>query len=308
MATGGIHEILLFSVFSILLFIKQVFSQISYSDVFIKGSACLYGRLQSPIEMLESNSSYIAESTITSVNYLSVSNIFLNFNERVLKVSQDKNTSPNFGSLNYRKKGFISEYSLIDIEIYNPAEHRLKLANDTIIVNPDIEVKLIHKKNLLYVSDVNSFRNFTEANSYLIVSLLYKLNASLSDNGFLTDLNSFYNSQGNSLLVKTSFDLNKYNLIKNNQYFMYDGSFSYYPCDENVSYIVVKDIFYISPSDLSTIQSRYSTKWANGIVNKQIAKQFGRPIYTNYRAINAFYLSGKNLWILISSLFLAVLL
>ena len=186
--------------------------QTFYQDVFNKGPACMNGRLQSPIELSDENSNYSQENILTSVNYLSFSNLFLNFNEKgILKVYQSSINSPVFGSVNYKKRGYLSQFQLIDIEIYYPAEHRIKIGGS--LVSPDIEIKLIHKKDKLFSSSVNDNRNFTEPNSYLIVSLLYKQNATTSDNGFLTDLNTLYNPTQSAMIMK-NIDLDKNETVK----------------------------------------------------------------------------------------------
>lgn len=254
--------------------------QTFYQDVFNKGPACMNGRLQSPIDLSDENSKYSQEDILTSINYFSFPNLFLNFNEKgILQVYQSSVNSAVLGTVNYKKRGYLSQFELINIEIYYPAEHRIKIGGS--LVSPDVEIKLIHKKNKLFSSSVNQLRNFTEPNSYLIVSLLYKQNATTSDNGFLTDLNILYNPTKSAMIMK-NIDLGNYGLIKNHKYYMYDGSFSSYPCDENVSYVVVQNLFSISSNDVENIKSKYSTKWANGQVNKQISSIYGRPVYRNF--------------------------
>lgn len=270
--------------------------QTTYQDIFNNGLTCRTGRIQSPIELSDQNSKYSQEHLITGVNYFSLNNLYVAFNERILKVFQNKVNSPDFGITNYKKNGYLSQYQLIDIEFYYPAEHRINIGGAVII--PDVEVKLIHKKNNLFFSSANEFRNFTEPNSYLIISLLYKQNATYSDNGFLSDLTIVYNPNRSPMLMK-NIDFDSYNLIKNNRYYMYDGSFSYFPCDENVSYVVIKDIFSISSNDLNNIISRYNTKYSSPFVNKPIAKPYGRPVYRNFITLNSFSTKYKYFFALI---------
>lgn len=270
--------------------------QNTYQEIFNSGLTCTTGRIQSPIELSDENSKYSQEHLITGVNYFSLTNLYVAFNERILKVFQSNVNNPNFGNTNYKKNGYLSQYELIDIEFYYPAEHRINVKGAVII--PDVEVKLIHKKNNLFSSSANENRNFTESNKYLIVSLLYKQNGTFSDNGFLSDLAFIYNPSKSPLVMK-NIDLDNYNLIKNNRYYMYDGSFSYFPCDENVSYVVVKDIFSISPIDVNNISSRYVLKYANPSVNKAIAKPYGRPVYRNFVTVNSFFVQFKFLFAMI---------
>ncbi len=270
--------------------------QTTYQDTFNNGLTCKTGRIQSPIELSDESSIHSDGYSLTTVNYLSLNSLYLGFNERILKVSQNNVDSPNFGRVNYKKNGYLSQYQLIDIEFYYPAEHNIKVKGSVVV--PEIEVKLIHKKNIKFFSSVNENRNFTEANSYLIVSLLYKNTATLSDNGFLSDFLTLYNPTKSPMMMK-NIDLDKYNLIRSNRYYMYDGSFSYFPCDENVSYIVVKDLFFVSQTDINTIVSRYLTKYSSPYVNKAIAEPFGRPVFRNFVTLNSFIIQYKLLFTLI---------
>jgi len=279
------------------LLVIKIESQNTYQEIFNNSPACKNGRIQSPILLSDVTSKYDQESIVTSVNYNSLNDIYVNFNERILKVFQNDNSQPNFGNVNYRKRGYLSNYQLIDIEFYYPGEHRIQEGNNIIV--PDIEVKLIHKKNLKFSSTTNFYRNFTEPNSYLIISLLYKQNYTLnSDNGFLTNLISLYNPSKSPMMMK-NIDFDSFDLIKNNRYFMYDGSFSYFPCDENVSYMVVRDIYDINDNTIQNIIGKYNIKYPNPQVNKTISEPYGRPVYRNYILNSSNYLKNNVFYILI---------
>lgn len=277
--------------------------QNTYQEIFHNGLICKTGRIQSPIELSDENSKYSQEHVLTNIDYFNVNNVYVNFNERILKLFQNNQNSANWGNVNYKKDGYLSQFELIDIEFYYPAEHVIKSEGSVIV--PDVEVKLIHKKNNFFYSSTNELRNYTEPNSYLIVSLLYKTNSLFSDNGFLTDLITVYNPTRSARLMR-NVDLDSYGLIKNNRYYMYDGSFSYYPCDENVSYIVVKDIFTISENDVNDIISRYSSKYVTPFVNKAIAMPYGRPVYRNFITLNSFFVQYKYLLSLILLFFILI--
>jgi len=281
---------ILFILSSFILLIKLQ-CQNTYQEIFNNGPACKNGRIQTPLILSDKGSKYNPEFLLTDISYNSLNNIYVNFDYRILKVFQSNVNYPNFGKINYKKQGSLNEYELIDIEFYYPAEHRINVGGSLIV--PDVEVKLIHKKNKMYSATANELKNFTESNSFLIVSLLYSQNGTNSDNNFLADLSLVYNPSISPMMMK-NIDFDTYGLIKNNRYFMYDGSFSYFPCDENVSYIVVRDLFQISPSDIQNFISRYNLKYSNPQVNKAIAQPFGRPIYRNYVTLGSSYIK-KNL-------------
>lgn len=295
----NIKHKLIFTVVSILSLIIKC--QNTYQEIFNNGLTCKTGRIQSPLELSDVASNYSQENLITNINYLSLNNLYVALNERILKVFQGNVNAQNFGNINFKKNGYLSQYQLIDIEFYYTAEHFIKEGGSAIV--PDVEVKLIHKKSNKFSSSANQNRNFTESNSYLIVSLLYKQNATFSDNGFLTDLIGVYNPTKSPMLMK-NVDLDKYNLIESNRYYMYDGSFSYFPCDEDVSYVVVKDLFSIRENDLNKIVTIYSNKYSSPFVNKAIAKPYGRPIYRNFVTLNSIYVQFKYFFALIILIFL----
>jgi carbonic anhydrase len=256
--------------------IFQLNNSNKYPDLFFQGPICNNGRNQSPIQLSDEDSSYSPDSIITSVNYNNIPNSY-SFNDgRVIKIFT-KNKIQNMGTLHYKKRGYLNEYELIDIEIYYSGEHILKI--DNIPNKPQIEIKLIHKRVENYNPSVNNGKSFTESNNYLIVSLLYQINGNFLDKNFLTNLISNYNSSGDD---NKNLDLSTYDILNNNKYFMYDGSFTYFPCDEDVSYIVVRDIFKLNESDLNIIKSRYSSIWSNGSIDRPVAKIEGRPIIRNY--------------------------
>lgn len=291
---SALKHLLIFSLAFILSLIIEC--QNTYQEIFNNGLTCKTGRIQSPIELSDEISNFSQESLITGVNYLTLNNLYVDFNERILKVFQSNENSPNFGSIIFKKNGYFSQYDLIDIEFYNTAEHRLNVKGK--VFYPDIEIKLIHMRNNKFSSSANENRNFTESNSFLIISLLYQQNAFFSDNGFLTDLINTYSSAKSPFMMK-NIDLDKYNFIKNNRYYMYDGSFSYFPCDENVSYVVIKDLFSITPFDFENIRSIYMTKYSSPFVNKTIANLYGRPVLRNFITLNSFFVQFKFLFVLI---------
>ena len=292
MSTNGNTMTILF-VFFLSVIIK---CQNTYQDIFNNGLTCKTGRIQSPIELSDESSKYSQEHLLTNIDYSTLNNVYVNFNDRILKVFQNDQNFPNFGNVIYKKNGYLSQFQLIDIEFYSPAEHRINSKGS--LIAPDIEIKLIHKKIDNFYSTTNELRNFTEPNSYLIISLLYKTNSTFSDNGFLTDL-IIVNNPTKSPMIMKSIDFDKYGLMNNNRYYMYDGSFSYFPCDENVSYIVVRDPFFINQSDVNNIISSYNNKYSSPDVNKAIAKPFGRPVYRNFITLNSFFTKYKTFLALI---------
>ena len=265
----------LFNYFLLSVTMIQIINCLIYNDIYIQGPACKFGRMQSPIQLSDEDSTYFQESIVTSVNYKPITSAYFFNNKRVLKIFSSE-ILKDWGTIHFKKRGYLNKYNLSDIEIYYTGEHTIKIGEK--ILTPEIEVKLIHKRIDNYVSNVNTGKTFTESNNYLIVSLLYSFEGTIEDNGLLSTITSIYSEEEK----KSTLDLSSFDILKNNKYYMYDGSFTSFPCDEDVSYIVVRDIFILNESVLNFIKGKYLGLWENGKVNKPIAEKEGRPITRNY--------------------------
>ena len=219
-------------------------------------SACEYGRLQSPIELNEYDSTY---SNKFSFVYQYYKNSRIEFKSdsytHLWEIAEG-----NF--VNFEKEGVIKQYELTKIELY-PKIHKIdgKMG--------DFELHLVHKKNLDFNSNKNQYRKIVDANMYLVVVLRYRTDCSnlacISDNGLLSDLE---NTGSNTI------DLNKYPIFQDKRAYLYEGSFLYTPCDENVNYFVVNDFFY-SNVDITGNIPGYDV-----VISQK--DRYGRPILKNF--------------------------
>jgi len=208
--------------------------------------------------------------------YQPLTSASLQFNGRVLTVAPASPQS-NYGFVGFERGGVIKQYELTGIEINYPAEHRIEgnLA--------DLEVKLIHQKVIPYESTVNQYRKIPDANTNLIIVLLFQINSKLSDNDFINQLIPTLQTSSSVAATTTNLDISAFNLVRDKKYFYYEGSFTSDPCNEVVNYLVVKDIYGISANNLATIQTLYQSIYTNsGKNNKPIASLYGRTVYRNY--------------------------
>jgi len=218
-------------------------------------SACKYGRLQSPIELNEYDSTYSNKFSFV-YQYYKDSGARFNSGSYTHLWEIDEG---NF--VNFEKEGVIKQYELTKIELY-PKIHKV----DGIM--GDFELHLVHKKNLDFNSNKNQYRKIVDANMYLVVVLRYKTDcnnlACISDNGLFSKLKGI-SSEG-------TINLNSYPIFQDKRAYLYEGSFLYTPCDENVNYYVVKDFFHsdVQPENLDN-SAEISQK-----------DRYGRPILKNF--------------------------
>ena len=265
----------------LLLFISPI---ISIESKWTEYSACKYGRLQSPIELNEYDSTYSNKFSFVYQYYTSTTKTLVNSYTKVWNMDPG-----NF--VNFEKEGVIKQYELKKIELY-PGLHKIDGKEG------DYEIHLVHKKNLDFNSNKNQYRKIVDANMYLVVVLRYKKECDdtnyicTSDNGLLSQLET-----------GTDIDLNKYPIFQDKRAYLYEGSFLYTPCDENVNYYVVNDFFYSTQEPTTNTITGFDTK-----VDQK--ERYDRPILKNFMNYKEF-LGGEfysmNIFYLISIMMMILL-
>jgi carbonic anhydrase len=266
------------------------------------------GRLQSPLNLQDTNSKF--NSTINTIYYdytpIQSASLGWSADGRILKVQTTQ--APvlnNFGYLGLSRGGVIKQYALKRIEFNIPAEHQIEG------VNYDLEVRFIHEKVLPFQTNVNQYRRISDGNRNLVISILYSVNANLTDNGFLKSLAATWNAVYNPDYVQPSFtlDLNSFDLFRERRWFFYEGSFTSFPCDETVNNIVIRDPYMIN--DLTLFQTIYQTVYDSAVISKPVNDFYGRAIYRNYMNLTEIA-SGKlistNLLCLLAFILIAILI
>lgn len=273
----------IFVLFNILCAILLTFTTsqgVDFRNLYHNTAACQSGRLQSPINLMDYYSSYNSSINTAYDTYVPITNAQLAYNGRVLAVQQSTGALGNWGYIGFLRNGIMKQYQLIGIEVNYPGEHLIEGQQ------PDAEIKFIHQKVLGYQSLIDQFRKIPDSNNFLTISILYKKTATTTDNGLMADLLSTVSGYktNNNFSFRSSFTLNveSYGVLRDRQFYFYDGSFTYTPCDETVNTIVYKDIFYISQDNLNFLSIFYSNYYTNGVTNKAIAQYFGRNVTRNY--------------------------
>lgn len=235
---------------------------------------CKYGRLQSPINLNEYDSTY--SNSFSFVYQYFKPNMSITKIETyttMWKIQEGGNY------LNFEKDGVIKQYELDKIELYKGI-HKIDGEKG------DYELHLVHKKNLDFNSNKNQYRKIVDANMYLVIVLRYKNctvenSACISDNGLLSKLATNL----------SDFDLNKYPIYQDKRAYLYEGSFLYSPCDENVNYYVINDFFYPNGLDngLNDTLNNFNLTDFNDIKDR-----YGRPVLKNFMTYREFLNSKIN--------------
>ena len=234
----------------------------SYESHWRSYPACKIGRLQSPIALNLSDSTYNNTFSFVYQGYLPQASKILESGESYTAKSADFSA----GYINFAKGGVIKQYEFIRAEIYeglHPVEN-----DDRSVSAAELELHLVHKKLLGFKTNKNQYRTIQEANNYLVIVLRYNTSDCVNctyDNGLLSQLTSSNN-----------IDLSNYPIFQDKRAYYYEGSFIYTPCDEDVNYYVVKDLFQADSSDLQALIEK-------GLASvEKPAYSFGRPIYRNF--------------------------
>lgn len=235
---------------------------------------CKYGRLQSPINLNEYDSTYSNSFSFVYQYFKPNMNITkIETYTTMWKIQEGGNY------LNFEKDGVIKQYELDKIELYKGI-HKIDGEKG------DYELHLVHKKNLDFNSNKNQYRKIVDANMYLVIVLRYKNctvenSACISDNGLLSKLATNLND----------FDLNKYPIYQDKRAYLYEGSFLYSPCDENVNYYVINDFFYPNGLDngLNDTLNNFNLTDFNDIKDR-----YGRPVLKNFMTYREFLNSKIN--------------
>ena len=234
----------------------------TYSDQWTSFPACHMGRLQSPIRLNVTESTFSNKFSIVYQNFEDGtldSNWFTTYNPNKYAIYTNVDKG---GYLHFAKDGVIKQYELIRYEMYQGLHEFGATASRS-----KYELHIVFKKNLGFTSNKNQYRRITDVNDYLVIVLRYGAQngeTEISDGGLLKGLN-----QG-------SFNLGDYPVFQDKKAYYYDGAFIYNPCHEDVSYYVVEPIFKLD----NGITIGYDTKTKDGYKDRALA--YERPIYRNY--------------------------
>ncbi len=183
--------------------------------------------------------------------------------------------------LNYQE--YYVKFDLIDVVIKSPTEHTIEGKTS------EMEVQLIHERDLTYTTPENNFKTKTTINEKLIISVPFSPSVLNSPAGFLDVIASTFqtsNIVNNSTIGKT-IDLSQYNLINDKSFFVYSGSETQNPCNENVIHLVFREPLYVTQATYAFFKSSiFGTYFTGGINTKTSIPNdpnvTGRVTYRNF--------------------------
>ena len=276
-------------IFNILIIIGLFYFSLALtSDDWRDYPACKIGRLQSPIEIKEYESTYANNFSFVYQSYKGCECKIIKNYAYTLDCSEQRG-----GYINFERGGVIKQYEFIRAEIY-PALHGI----DGDKKKDDYELHLIHKKNLDFKTNKNQYRSIQDPNMYLVIVLRYSEcdneKKCTYDNGLFEKLYPNNNT--------VNVNLGDYNIFQDKRAYFYEGSSVHIPCDENVNYYVVKDFF--------KVKENINIDFKDKITGIDPANLFGRPVYKNFmnyrEVLGDNYFSFKK--IVISFLLIIILL
>ena len=229
-----------------------------YEEKWRSYPTCKIGRLQSPIEIKEYESIYANNFSFVYQSYKDAT-LEQGSNNKYAYIR----TISDGGYINFERGGVIKQYQFKSVELYKGL-HKVDGEEG------EYELHLIHEKNLDFITNKNQYRSIQDANMYLVIVLRYssscKNKVCTSDNNLL-----------NTIVNGGSINLNEYSIFQDKRAYFYEGSFVHIPCDENVNYYVVKDLFFLN----SEVNGKLNDVPSES-ANIKAANTFGRPVYKNF--------------------------
>ena len=247
-----------------------------YEELWTSFPACRMGRLQSPVRLNITQSVFSSDFSIVYQQFSNATYHFSGFSKSEPVISTLASGSPQY--INFQKGGVIKQYKLERLELYQGL-HKVEEEIS------QYELHFVFKKVLGFTTNQNQYRRIQDANNYLVLVVRYNTSSGINDNGLYDCING-----GNC-------DLTNYPIFQDKRAFYYEGSFIYNPCQEDVNYIVLYDLF------KANININYSDDWAK----RNFAYSYDRPIYRNFmnytETLSTAYLKST-IFLLFSMLFI----
>lgn len=273
-----------FVVFSMIVLLSSVYTQkVNYIFETQNSWGCTTGSRQSPVSLSDATSKYTNTISLLNEFYSPITNGLIYFNQttKLLEFGSLQNAlsgaQANYGTVDVNYNDYIMRFTLRKFVIHAPGEHEIDG------IRPDFEIQLHHTKNLDYVSENNKYKKKPDISTELIITIPYKLNGKKSDRLFLNTIRNFYTKTPSQTSVTLpSINLAEYDLAKNKNFFLYSGSGTTFPCNENALHIVFSEWNNITQTEKTQFDNIVRDIYLNNINSKGLALLFGRFTYRNY--------------------------
>jgi carbonic anhydrase len=256
----------------LLVFRYQCVNKLDYEKELNWGKTCEKGPNQSPINLPRNRAFYIyaVNTYIDSVNYKNFISSSLKYVNGLIKFD----VPPNSYMILYFQ-GFVYKYDLYDIFIHVNSEHTFDLKYS------NIEIQFVHKKDVLHFSLYNKSKGDPNVHKYMITSFLYNLG---EENSFIQSLNFNTGKPNNA-------NLNSILSPSLSNFYLYEGSFTYPSCSENVLWMIINEVKSISETQLSLIKGIIGSNYGTKSNSRRVKPLNSRYIYIS--EYSNFLISGK---------------
>lgn len=262
--------------FVIIALISVIQTQINYVESNLNNWACTQGLRQSPVAFSLDNSTFSDKIGIINDAYNDISNAIVRVTSNNLMEVVSLGNNVNWGYILIEYSGYIMKFDLKQIVIHSPIEH------DVDVIMADVEVQLIHQRDLDYSSDVNEFQKKPDISEYLIVSVPFAVNGTISSEGNLIEILSGAYSENTAQITGVNIPLNTLNVVRGKRFFFYQGSQTFYPCNESHLHILIKDVTIMTNSSKDRFKSAFLSKFLNSINTKKATALGARSVIRNY--------------------------
>lgn len=266
----------LFFLLAFVTFISFIQSQINYVESNLNNWACTEGLRQSPVAFSIDNSTYSDKITIINDAYNAISNVVVRVTSNNLMEVVSLGGNSDWGYVLIDYLGYIMKFNLKQIVIHSPIEH------DVDFIKADVEIQLIHQKDLDYTTEVNKFQKKPDISEFLVISVPFAVNGTSTAEGNLIEILNGAYSENLALKTGANIPLNTLNLVRGKRFFFYQGSQTVYPCNESHLHILISDITIMTDLTKDKIKSVFLGKYVNGINTKKTTTLGARSIVRNF--------------------------
>jgi carbonic anhydrase len=237
--------------------------------------------MQSPIALNQSQSNYTGDISLVYERYTNLDNVMLTFKDNVLQIGDKVSLlggTNNKGYVVLDYSGFYYKYDLQYIYVHVPSDHTIDG------YNTEVEVQFYHLKDFTYSPSLNDYKKSPDMNHYLIISVLYAVNGTASDSGFLDSLKNYYvQGEVSANNFGTTLDIFGTGLIKDKKFYLYRGSDHVSPCSETHLHYVVAETYAVDQTTVTFLNNKYSTKYSS-FTSKPLSPLYGRSVLRNFYA------------------------
>lgn len=257
---------------------------INYTTTVLNNWACTSGNLQSPIQLSTEKSEFTSRVNVLNDDYQMIVNsiVSLNKDNNLIEMKGladfKAGKDGNYGSINIDYNDYHLKFDLKKVLIKTPGEHPVDG------VYPDLELQLIHSKDLTYSPEINNYKRKPSVNEILVITVPYRLKSNVLDGGFIDRVIPTYKTSIDSTTTGLNINLSDFNLVKDRSFFFYSGAQTFFPCNENALHLVIREPLFIRQETFTFFKAQVvGAIYTSGINTKLAINSYeGRLVYRNF--------------------------